>query len=78
MMTPERRKQVERLYHAAAELESGRRVAFLDQACAGDEELRREVESLLAYENETAGFIRKPAIEVVARELMDESPLSIR
>ncbi len=77
-MTPERWEQVEHLYHAAVELESGQRAAFLAKACAGDEELRREVESLLAYENETAGFIRKPALEVVARELADEPALSTR
>lgn len=77
-MTPERWEQVERLYHAAVELESGQRVTFIAEACAGDEELQREVESLLAYENATAGFIRKPALEVVARELVDEPDLSTR
>jgi serine/threonine-protein kinase len=74
----EKWEQVERLFNAALELESAARAAFLAEACAGDEELRREVESLLAYENETAGFIRKPAMEVVARELAEESALSNR
>jgi len=43
----ERWKQVEELFNAALELESVARAAFLAEACAGDEELRREVESLL-------------------------------
>lgn len=46
-MQPERWKQVEQLYHASLEQEKEQRGAFLQQACAGDEALRREVESLL-------------------------------
>ncbi len=45
-MTPERWKEVEKLYQAAAELAAPERSSFLTQACA-DAELRREVESLL-------------------------------
>ena len=47
MMEPDRREQIERLYHAALEREPDARDAFLDEACAGDEELRREVAGLL-------------------------------
>jgi eukaryotic-like serine/threonine-protein kinase len=39
---------VEALYHAALERAPDGRASFLSQACGGDEELRREVESLLA------------------------------
>jgi hypothetical protein len=39
---------VERLYHAAVAQPVDRRAAYLAEACAGDEALRREVESLLA------------------------------
>src|SRR5262245_54067907 len=49
-MSPERWHQIERLYHAALERDSGRRAEFLTEACRDDEELRREVESLLAQE----------------------------
>ena len=41
-------QQIEKLYHSALEHEPRQRAAFLRQACAGDEALRREVESLLA------------------------------
>src|SRR5262245_50388900 len=59
-MKPERWKQIERLYHAALERESGARGTFLDQACEGDEELRREVTSLLNYDDSPANFIKAP------------------
>ena len=36
-MKPERWREIEKLYHEALELDEGRRPAFLDQACAGDE-----------------------------------------
>ena len=49
-MGRERWQEIERLYHLALEREESRRAEFLDQACGGDEALRREVESLLAYE----------------------------
>jgi serine/threonine protein kinase/dipeptidyl aminopeptidase/acylaminoacyl peptidase len=45
---PDRWATVERLYHAALARPADRRAAFLAEACAGDEELWREVESLLA------------------------------
>jgi eukaryotic-like serine/threonine-protein kinase len=48
-MTPERWQQVEKLYHAVLEREPSQRAAFLQRACAGNEELRQEVESLLDY-----------------------------
>src|SRR5688572_11547466 len=47
-MKPERWQQIERIFHAALERGSGERAAFLARECAGDESLRREVESLLA------------------------------
>ena len=47
-MTPERWAEVERLYHAALAHHANERAAFLRDACADDEALRRDVESLLA------------------------------
>src|SRR5260370_1590797 len=44
---PESRRKIEALYQSALELDSARRGPFLDHACEGDPELRREVESLL-------------------------------
>jgi hypothetical protein len=48
-MTPERHEQVKRIFLAACEVEPGEVAALLDQACAGDPELRDEVQSLLLH-----------------------------
>src|SRR5579862_1485264 len=53
-MTPSRFQQIERLYHAARDRAASERAEFLDRACGGDAELRREVESLLAQDNFSA------------------------
>ncbi|MDT5270711.1 MAG: eukaryotic-like serine/threonine-protein kinase, partial [Acidobacteriota bacterium] len=47
-MTPERQKHIKRIYEHALGLTPAQRSAYLEEACAGDEELRREVESLIA------------------------------
>ncbi|HWQ35446.1 MAG TPA: protein kinase [Blastocatellia bacterium] len=68
-MKPEHWKQIEALYHAALEREPDARATFLDAACAGDEELRREVASLLHYDSLPDRLIDVPALEIAAREL---------
>jgi eukaryotic-like serine/threonine-protein kinase len=68
----ERWQQVERLYHVARESGAEERAAFLAEACAGDEELRHEVESLLAYEDQADDFIESPALEDAAKIMAEE------
>jgi tetratricopeptide (TPR) repeat protein len=46
-LTPERWRQVEEIFLAALQQPSGAQRAFLDVACAGDPELRGEVEAML-------------------------------
>ncbi len=70
-MKPERWQQVEQLYHSTLEKEVGERATFLAGACAGDEALRREVESLLAVEDRAEDFIESPALDVAAKMLAD-------
>jgi tetratricopeptide (TPR) repeat protein len=65
----ERWMSIERLYHAALERDETGRAAFVQQACDGDESLRRDVESLLAQAPDTEGFLEAPAVEVAAKEL---------
>jgi predicted ATPase/serine/threonine protein kinase len=60
-MEGERWGQVEQIFHAALEVEGSRRGELVRQSCAGDEDLRREVESLLAHHSESASFIETPA-----------------
>ena len=66
-MKPERWQQLDELFHAALEREPEERAEFLDQACAGDESLRKQVEALLAAHEEAGSFIESPAMEVEAR-----------
>src|SRR5215475_7242935 len=67
-MTPERWSQIEKLYYAAQERSLSDRDGFLDEVCRGDHELRRQLESLLKFEQKTAGFIEAPALEIAARQ----------
>jgi hypothetical protein len=55
-MTPEHWEQVARLHRAALQYEESRRAAFLHDGCSGDENLRCEVESLLAYDGNAENF----------------------
>src|SRR5687768_13182251 len=73
-MTPERWQQIDKLFQAAIELELGDRERFLDSSCAGDEELRREVESLITSDEEGVSFIDGPAFEAAASLLTDSEP----
>ena len=50
---PERWQQIENLCLETLERESDKRAGFLDAACAGDADLRREVESLLKHAEPT-------------------------
>jgi serine/threonine protein kinase len=47
MMSPERWRQIKTTVADALELPSGERTGFIDRVCAGDPDMRREVESLL-------------------------------
>jgi Tol biopolymer transport system component len=66
---PDRWRQIEELYHISMERDSDERSAFLAEACAGDLALRREVESLLAYQKQAELMLETPALEMAARRL---------
>jgi serine/threonine protein kinase len=57
VVTPERWKQIERVFEEAIDLPSGARPAFLERTCQGDEEMRREVESLLGAHEEASSLL---------------------
>lgn len=71
-MEPERWEQIECLYHSVLEREESGRGAFLKQACAGDEVLRREVQLLLSQGEKTDSFLEAPAPDVAARAFADD------
>jgi serine/threonine protein kinase/Tfp pilus assembly protein PilF len=63
-MKAERWKQVNDLFQSAVERAREERAAFLDEACHGDEGLRREVGSLLTSYERSENFIELPAFQV--------------
>jgi eukaryotic-like serine/threonine-protein kinase len=75
-MDPKRWQQVKELYQDALEREASQRAAFLDGASGGDANLRREVESLLAFGERGKDFLETPALEVMARSLAEEKDAS--
>jgi len=60
LMTPDRWSQVESVFLRAIEVPPESRIKFLDEACSGDETLRREVNSLLACDNPNTPLINDP------------------
>ncbi|HEX6717199.1 MAG TPA: serine/threonine-protein kinase, partial [Pyrinomonadaceae bacterium] len=71
-MTPERWQQVKEIFNSAINYRPEERGLFISQACSGDEELRSEVESLIASHEESGSFIDKPAFEAAASLLASE------
>ena len=73
-MTPDRWQRVEQLYHAALEHSAAERPDFLQTACAGDDALRRNVESLLAADHGSDEFMQSLPDDLVPRILAADSP----
>jgi eukaryotic-like serine/threonine-protein kinase len=67
----ERLKRIEELYHKASALPPEQRAGFLVQACAGDESLCKEVESLLSYEETAESFMEYPLFQGQIADLAD-------
>ncbi|MBA4123792.1 MAG: protein kinase [Acidobacteria bacterium] len=70
-MDATRLKQIEEIYHAAIEIQPDERESFFREHCGADENLRREVESLLSFENTFDSLIDTPP-ESLAAELFFE------
>jgi len=64
-MNQELWRKVEELFHAALERAPEARQPFLESACNGDSDLRRQVEVLLAEENRAGSFLEVPPMEDV-------------
>lgn len=69
-MTPERWQEIEAVLQGALDRPPLERASFLDDACAGDEELREEANSLITAYAEAGDFIEQPAIAQDARVLV--------
>jgi eukaryotic-like serine/threonine-protein kinase len=62
MATPAPWEQVKRILAASLELKPEARPSYLDSACEGDADLRREIESLLAAHDDAGDFIENSAL----------------
>jgi serine/threonine-protein kinase len=74
-MSEEYWDRLQELFYAAAALEPAERVAYLDQACRGDESLRRRIESLLQSHDQQNLFIDSPAYQAAAEMLVQDPHL---
>ena len=68
-MNAERWKQIDELFDAVLEIPNERRVAFLSKKCNGDDDLKREVLSLLKAQKETDAFLENSAMNLMAKEI---------
>lgn len=71
-MNAERWKQIDELFDAVLEIPNERREGFLSEKCKGDDELKREVLSLLDAQKETVRFMENSAMNLMAKELAQE------
>jgi len=72
-MTPERHEEIGGLFHAALELDPSERTGFLRRVCAGDDDLYRQVSSLLKLEQTAEGFIEIPIWQTHSAPLDDSN-----
>src|SRR5262249_4115419 len=77
VMTTERWRQIEWLFHAALKYDANRRAELLGSAFAGHDGLVREVNSLLIARDKAQGFIAENALQAFAREIAAENAESI-
>ncbi|MGH9883055.1 MAG: protein kinase domain-containing protein, partial [Pyrinomonadaceae bacterium] len=73
-MNQERWQQVEIVLQEALDLPPEDRAAYLDEACVGDDELRREAASLINAHDQAGDFIEDPAVAKDARVLAHDLP----
>ena len=59
-------QRVRDLFVAAVKLPPDRWGAFLEEACGGDEELRRQVRDLLREHQQVGSFLDRPAVSLAA------------
>lgn len=72
-MEAERWALIERICQEALDRAPNERAKYLDEACAGDEQLRQEVASLLAFDSEAKSFIEAPPGNLAAEMLQQKS-----
>jgi eukaryotic-like serine/threonine-protein kinase len=76
-MDAERWAKIDRLLDEAMDRLPEDRAVFLADACAGDQELQREVQSLLDAHAKSASFLSTLALDMAARRLAGEKQISL-
>src|SRR6476619_3606987 len=76
-MTPSRFQTIEEIFLAAVEQEPDQVSAFLDTACEGDAVLRREVEALLASDQQADRFIETSSVGLTTKVIQNQQVESI-
>jgi len=74
-MNPHRWQKINELFQEANSLPPQDRGEFLNQACLDDEELRQEIESLLAKQSEAEYFFEQAIAQRAATTLLDDPQL---
>src|SRR5499426_2197537 len=75
-MDAKRWEQIKEVYDRALDLRGDERDGYLTEACAGADDLRREVESLLAAHDNASQFLQSPAVEVAALDIVADEDTS--
>lgn len=68
-MTPERWQKIDELFHVALACSPARLDGFLRKVCAGDQQLRLEIESLVSSHQNAESFIESPPGDLAAELL---------
>jgi len=67
-MKSDRSSRAEQLFHAALKVAESQRSVFLEESCAGDADLRREVERLLAADQRAETFLESPPLKSAGQD----------
>ncbi len=68
-MNPDRWKQIDELLDAVLELPNERREEFLSKKCGDDDDLKREIRSLLKVQKSADNFMENSAMNLMAKEI---------
>jgi len=65
-LSPEKWQEAKELFYGALRLKPAEREQFLNESCKGDDDLRREIESLLSSSESAGSFMQNPALNEIA------------
>src|ERR1051325_8003537 len=71
-MKPDRWQKVKEIFQAAMDHAPAERDLFVSKACAGDEALRKEVQSLISSDGRSDRFLDRHAYEGAAEMIVDD------